>query len=30
MKGVGHFLQMEAPDTFNTLLEETLKDLTKK
>jgi pimeloyl-ACP methyl ester carboxylesterase len=30
MKGVGHFLHMEAPGTFNDLLAETLKDLTKK
>ncbi|UCH96867.1 MAG: alpha/beta hydrolase [Candidatus Aminicenantes bacterium] len=29
MKGVGHFLHMEAPDTFNKLLEETLEELVK-
>jgi len=28
MKGVGHFLHMEKPDTFNKLLIETLKELT--
>jgi pimeloyl-ACP methyl ester carboxylesterase len=27
MKGVGHFLHMEAPDTFNKLLAETLKEM---
>ncbi len=30
MKGVGHFLQMENPTTFNKLLDETLKELIKK
>jgi pimeloyl-ACP methyl ester carboxylesterase len=30
MKGVGHFLHMENPATFNKLLDETLKELIKK
>jgi pimeloyl-ACP methyl ester carboxylesterase len=30
MKGVGHFLNMENPTTFNKLLDETLKELIKK
>lgn len=29
MKGVGHFLHMEDPETFNRLLEETVKELVK-
>lgn len=30
MKGVGHFLHMEEPTTFNKLLDETLKELIEK
>ncbi|MGD2085841.1 MAG: alpha/beta hydrolase [Candidatus Aminicenantes bacterium] len=30
MKGVGHFLHMENPTTFNKLLDETVKELIKK
>jgi len=29
MSGVGHFLMMEDPETFNTLLEETIQELVK-